>query len=138
MPPCPRGAESEAHPDHFQLYSDPLSGYKWSHREELPGLSLKLSHREAQGLEAYLGFPGAPFQPGDSLRPMKLPGTGGHPEGRGPSPRPGGLSRSVQVQCLALLGQLCWATQAPWEGGSGPACLHSWCGTHALADKHLP
>lgn len=63
MPPCPRGAESEAHPDHFQLYSDPLSGHKWSHREELPGLSLKLSQREAQGLEVYLGFPGAPFQP---------------------------------------------------------------------------
>lgn len=132
------GAENKAHPDHFQLYSDPLSGHKWSHREELPGLSLKLSQREAQGLEAYLEFPGAPFQPEGSLRPTKLPGTGGHPEGRETSPCPGGLSRSVQVRRLALLGQLCWATRAPWEGGCGPASLYSSCGTHALADKRLP
>ena len=45
------------------------------------------SQREVQGLEAYLGFPGAPFQPGGSLRPSKLPGTDGHPEGDGSSSR---------------------------------------------------
>ena len=115
--PVPWGAESEAHPDHFQLRREPLSGHEWSHREELPGLSLKLSQREAQGLEAHLGFPGAPFQPGGSLRPSKLPDTDGHPEGDGSSSR-----WAVQVCAApatgppgtALLGPTSPTGRRPW------------------------